>query len=185
MYFFFQNIILPRSTHLRNLFLYGQWPRSKLPIKNITAIVDPRTIKELNREEYISAVDFIALLDGLPNLQCIKTSTNLLGALNSAKFHHQRCLHSFIIDSNNYREHRLVNIEPFCYMFPRIQHLIIAVHSVDDCQYIRDQSNEDLISVIVRISTNDNRFYETEDESGSEEGQEENSTVDLFSDWIR
>lgn len=123
-------------------------------------------------------MDFIALLNLMPNLQSIKTTTILLDALNAAKFCHTKCLRSFIIDPNCYDDQRPVNIEPFCAMFPRIEKLIIPVDNVDSCRYVLDQLNQDLISVIFRIPTIDSIYSESENE-------EDNSSIDLFSEWIK
>jgi hypothetical protein len=114
----------------------------------------------------------------MPNLQSIKTTTNLLDALNAGKFRYTKCLRSFTIDTNGYEEQRSVNIEPFCEMFPRIQHLIIPVDNVDNCRYTLDQLNQDLISVIFRIPANDSIFDESENE-------EDNSMIDPFYEWIK
>ncbi|CAF3662560.1 unnamed protein product [Rotaria sp. Silwood1] len=176
------NAILPHFSRVTNLFLYGKWPKSKSFLSDIQAIIDLNTVEELTREEIVPTIDFIKFLDMMPNIKSIKTSTNLLDALNAAKFSHTKCLRSFIIDSNSYGDQKTVNIEPFCSMFPRIQHLIIPVDNIDSCQYVLDQLKADLLSVIFRITANDNVFEETDDES---ENEEENSTVDLFSEWIQ
>ncbi|CAF4814917.1 unnamed protein product [Rotaria sp. Silwood1] len=177
-----KNAILPHFSRVTNLFLYGKWPKSKSFLSDIQAIIDLNTVEELTREEIVPTIDFIKFLDMMPNIKSIKTSTNLLDALNAAKFSHTKCLRSFIIDSNSYGDQKTVNIEPFCSMFPRIQHLIIPVDNIDSCQYVLDQLKADLLSVIFRITANDNVFEETDDES---ENEEENSTVDLFSEWIQ
>jgi len=114
----------------------------------------------------------------MPNLQSIKTTTIFLDALNAAKFCHTKCLRSFTIESNSYTDERSVNVEPFCAMFSRIQNLIIPVDNVDSCRYILDQLNQDLISVIFRIPTIDSIYSESENE-------EDNSSIDLFSEWIK
>ena len=116
----------------------------------------------------------------IPNLQSIKTSTILLDALNAAKFCYKKCIRSFMVDPNNYEDQRFVNIEPFCDMFPRIEHLIIPLDNVDNCRYALDQLNQDLISVTFRIPANDSVLCESENEN-----EEENSTDDVFSEWIR
>jgi hypothetical protein len=121
----------------------------------------------------------MTLLDLMPNLQSIKTTTILLDALNAAKFCYKKCLRSFIIDSNIYVEQRPINIEPFCDMFPRIQNLVIPVDSVDSCRYAIEQLNQDLISVTFRIPNDDNSFSEIEYED-----EEESSTPDVYSEWI-
>ena len=154
-------------------------------------IVDLNTVKELTRDECISTIDFIALLNLIPNIQSIRTTTNFLDALNAAKFCHTKCLRSFIVDPNHYGDQRAVNIEPFCAMFPRIQHLNIPVDSVESCQYALDQLNQDLVSVMFQIpetgSTSDSDDSEVEDDEteDDDENNEENSTIDLFSEWVK
>jgi hypothetical protein len=159
------------------LFLYGKWPRSKSVLSNIIKLVDLNTIEELIREDCTPTDDLISLLDRMPNLQSIKTTTTLLDALNAARLCHKRCLRSFTVDPSNYGDQRCVNIEPFCAMFPRIQHLTIPLDNVESCQYVLDQLNQDLISVIFRLPSNDSVFEDNENE-------EENSAEDLFSQWI-
>ncbi|CAF1073642.1 unnamed protein product [Rotaria sordida] len=177
-----ENAILPHFLHVTHLSLCGKWPKSKSFLTDMETIIDMSTIEELSREEIVPTIDFITLLNMMPNLKSIKTSTNLLDALNAAKFSHTNCLRSFIIAPNDYEDQHAVNIEPFCSMFPRIQHLIIPVDNVDSCQYVLDQLKQDLLSVIFRITGNDHSFDETDDES---ENEEENSTVNLFSEWIQ
>lgn len=144
------------------------------------------TIEELNREDSVPTTDFIQLMNMMSNLQSIKTNTNLLDALNAAKFSHTKCLQSFIIDRNHYGDQRPVNVEPFCAMFPRIQHLILPVDSVDSCQYVLEQLSEHLRSVIFRIPVNDNIFDENENENENESiNDEENSLINSFSEWIQ
>ncbi len=126
-------------------------------------------------------MDFMTLLNLMPNLQTIKTSINLLDALNAAKFSYKKCLHSFIIDSNIYIEQRPINIEPFCDMFPRIENLIIPIDNVDSCRYAIENLNQDLKSVIFRIPIDDISLNETTDN----EEEEENSTLDPYSEWIK
>jgi hypothetical protein len=130
----------------------------------------------------VPTADFIALLNLMPNLQSIKTSTNLLDALNAAKFRHTKCLRSFIVDPNSYEDQRSVNIEPFCDMFPRIQHLILPLEFVENCQHALDQLKPDLISVIFRIPANDSVLDDSENEN---ENEEEHVTPDVFAEWIQ
>ncbi len=53
----------------------------------------------------------------------------------------------------NYRHY--VNIEPFCTMFPQIEHLDIPIDNLDSCQYIIDRLEKSLISVIFRFPVDD------------------------------
>lgn len=131
-------------------------------------------------------MEFISLVQIMPNLQSIKTSTNFLDALNAAKFSYKKCLRSLIINTNNYAEQRPVNIEPFCAMFPRIRYLNIPVDSVDSCQYLLEQLNRDLISITFRIIANYSFLDETDNETDNEnESDEQTSTVNSFAEWIR
>jgi len=148
-------------------------------LTDIQTILDLNNVEKLIRDECVPTMDFIALLNLMPNLQSIKTTTILLDALNAAKFCHTKCLRSFVIDPNCYDDQRPVNIEPFCAMFPRIEKLIIPVDNVDSCRYVLDQLNQDLISVIFRIPSNDSVLIESENEN-----EDENSTDDMFSEWI-
>jgi len=150
-------------------------------------IVDLNSVEELTRDECIPTIDFIALLNLIPNLQSIRTTTNFLDALNAAKFCHTKCLRSFIVDPNHYGIQRAVNIEPFCAMFPRIQHLNIPVDSIESCQYTLDQLNQDLISVMFQIPENESSIDadDSDDEDDDDDDDEEIETIDLFSEWIK
>ena len=167
---------------MTNLYLYGKWPKSNTFFTDIKSIVDLKNIEDLIRDEIMPTKDFTTLLNLLPNLHSIKTTTTLLDALNAAKFSYEKCLRSFTIDSNTYGEQRPINIEPFCAMFPRIQNLAIPVDSVESCRYAIEQLNTDLISVIFRIPSNDSPYSESENEN---ENEEENSSIDVFSEWIK
>ena len=178
---FFQNIVSPRFTRVIKLNLYGKWSKSKTIFSDLQATVNLNTIEELIREECIPTIDFLTLLNLMPNLQSIKTTTTLLDALNAAKFSYKNCLRSFVIGSNSDIEQRPIHIEPFCDMFPRIQNLVIPVDSVDSCRYAIEQLNQDLISVIFRIPDDD------DDSSSIEtcnENEEENSIPDIYSEWM-
>jgi hypothetical protein len=167
-----------------HLFLFSKWSRSKSFLSDLQTIVNLNTVEELSREECIPTADFTALLKLLPNLQSIKTSTILLDALNAAKFCYKRCIRSFMVDPNNYEDQRFVNIEPFCDMFPRIEHLSIPLDYVDNCQYALDHLKQDLISVTFRIPANDSIFDDSENENEND-NEEENPPTDVFSEWIR
>lgn len=47
-----------------------------------------------------------------------------------------------------------VNVEPFCTMFPRIEHLDIPIDNLDSCQYVLDRLGKVLLSVIFRFPSN-------------------------------
>lgn len=126
----------------------------------------------------------MTLLDFMPNLKSIKTSTNLLNALNAAKFSYQKCLHSLTIDTNSLENRQYVNIEPFCTMFPRIENLIIPIENVDSCQYIIEQLKQDLIYVIFRI-TSDYEFVFESDSDNENEDYNENITAHMYTKWIK
>jgi hypothetical protein len=172
-----QNIVSPRFSHVTKLNLYGKWSKSKTFFTDLKTNVNLNNIEELIRVECVPTADFMTLLNLMPNLQSIKTTTILLDALNAAKFCYKKCLRSFIIDFNTYVEQRPINIEPFCDMFPRIQNLVIPVDSVDSCRYAIEQLNQDLISVIFRIPNDDSSFSEID--------EEENSTPDVYLEWTK
>ncbi|CAF1537359.1 unnamed protein product [Adineta steineri] len=186
-----ENPNVPRFYNIKHLILHGKWSKSKTFLSDIQTLVDFNSIEELTRNESIPTSDFSILLNLLSNLQTIRTTTNLLDALNAAKICYTNCLREFIVDSNYHEDQRTVHIEPFCAMFPRVQHLNIPIDSVESCQYALDQLHQDLINVIFQIPTLDTSSDiddtddDDDDEDESEEEDDDNSTINLFTEWIK
>ncbi|CAF1593956.1 unnamed protein product [Adineta ricciae] len=181
-----ENLRHPRFCHITNMILHGKWTKSDSFFTGIQTVVDLSVVKELNRTERIPTADAITLLNLLSNLQCLRTNTTFLDALNAAKFSYSKCLQYFIIDSEHNEDDRPVNIEPFCTMFPRIQHLNIPVDSVESCKYVLEQLKDDLVSVVFQIPDRDG--LDDSDDSDDDDdtvGGEDNSTVVAFAEWIK
>ena len=146
-------------------------------------------MEEFNRTERIPTADAMTLLNLLSNLQCLRTNTTFLDALNAAKFSYSKCLRHFIIDAEHNDDDRPVNTEPFCTMFPRIQHLNIPVDSVESCKYVLEQLKDDLISVVFQMpdrdGLEDSDDTDDSDDEDDTDGEEDNSTVVAFTEWIK
>lgn len=166
---------------MKNLYLYGKWSRSKTLFDDLQSYVDLNTIEELLREDQIPTKDLQTLLDLMPNLQSIKTTSHLVNPLNAKRFSYYKTLRSFLIETNNYVEQTSINIEPFCEMFPQIEHLDIPVNSVDDCNYLMENLGSHLRSVIFRIPPDPISYDDTDDDDENEP----NPTADPFSDWMK
>ncbi|UJR38306.1 hypothetical protein I4U23_030976 [Adineta vaga] len=181
-----ENLPHPRFRHVTNLFLHGKWANSGLFLTHIQSLVNLSTIQELTRMERIPTTEVVILFNLLSNLQCLRTNTTFLDALNAAKFSHTRCLRQLIIDSNQGENERPVNTEPFCAMFPRVQYLNIPVDSVESCKYVLEQLKEDLISVVFEIPENDSlNDSDDSDDDDETDDEEEKSTLALFAAWIK
>jgi len=90
-----------------------------------------------------------------------------------------QCLHSLNIVQldDNYRH--FVNVEPFCTMFPQIEHLDIPIDNLDSCQYIIDRLEKFLISIIFRFPNNEN-----DDEDEDEDDEDEDDDNDKHNERI-
>lgn len=172
---------------MKNLYLYSKWPRSKTFFDDLQSYVDLNTVEELLRDDAIPTKDFQTLIDLMPNLQSIRTTGQLVNPLNAKRFSCYKTLRSFLIGSNNDGEQALINVEPFCEMFPQIEHLDIPVNSVDDCNYLMENLSSHLRSVIFRIPSVSPTYRDTDDED-EEENDSDNepiATPDAFSDWMQ
>ena len=165
--------------------LCAKWPRSKTFFEDLQTYVNLNTIEEFIRDDSIPTKDFEALLDLMPNLQSIRTTTNLINPLNARRFTCKKLLRSFVIDSNSYIEQAPINIEPFCEMFPQIEHLIIPVNNVDDCDYVMQNLDKHLRSVLFRIPSDPVVYDSTDDEDDENENDDpDNPTNDPFKEWM-
>jgi ABC-type Zn2+ transport system substrate-binding protein/surface adhesin len=76
----------------------------------------------------------------------------------------------------NYRQ--FANVEPFCTMFPQIEHLDIPIDHLDSCQYIIDRLGKYLISVVFRFPNNDN-----EDDDEDDDDEEDDAKHNELIEW--
>jgi hypothetical protein len=109
----------------------------------------------------------------LLNLQSLTLTTFVLDGMNAAAFQYLQCLHSLNIVQLHDSYRHFVNVEPFCTMFPRIEHLDIPIDNIDSCQYVIDRLEEFLISVIFRFPNNENPDEDEDEENDDDDDDDD------------
>ena len=153
------------------MILDGPWRTSECA-DSIGSLVCLSNVMKLIRLERVPTVIFDGFLSRLSNLKSLTLTTFVLDSLNAAVFQYMQCLSSLNIVQfeENYRH--FVNVEPFCTMFPRIEHLDIPIDNLDSCQYIIDRLLKNLISVVFRFPVTD------DDEDDEEELDDDDESVE-------
>ncbi|UJR31987.1 hypothetical protein I4U23_019460 [Adineta vaga] len=170
----------PRFCHVTHLVLDGQWRNPELSA-SIGSLIKLSHITKFIRLERVPTTIFQTFIDNLTNLQTLTLTTFVLDSLNAAVFQYLQCLHSlYIVQLHNDYPH-FVNVEPFCTMFPRIEHLDILVDNFDSCQYIIDRLGQFLISIIFRFP---NRKHNEEDDDDAEDSEEDSYDEDKNAELI-
>ena len=163
---------------MTQLVLDGQWRNAGLS-SSIRSLVDLSRIQKFIRFERVPTAIFQTFVFGLSNVQTLTLTASVLDSLNAAVFQYSKCLHSlYVVQLREIYPH-FVNVEPFCTMFPQVQHLDIPVDNFDSCQYIIDRLGQFLINVVFRFphrecgEADDIEDDEDDDDENDEDGRNE------------
>ncbi|CAF5050609.1 unnamed protein product, partial [Rotaria sp. Silwood1] len=160
---------LPRFSNVSHLILDGQW-RTQDTVDSIGSLVYLSNITKLIRLERVPTLIFRTFIYRLINLQSLTLTTLVLDSMNAALLQYLKCLHSLNILQTEDNYGHFVNVEPFCTMFPQIEHLDIPIDNLDSCQYLIDRLEKYLISIVFRFQNNEED--EDDDDDDDEEKEE-------------
>ncbi|CAF1544947.1 unnamed protein product [Adineta ricciae] len=167
-----------RFPHVTQLVLDGQWRNTGLS-SSIRSLVDLSRIQKFTRFERVPTTIFQTFVFDLSTVQSLTLTASVLDSLNAAVFQYSQCLRSlYIVQLYEIYPH-FVNVEPFCTMFPQVQHLDIPVDSFDSCQYIIDRLGRFLINVIFRFPHRErDEADDIEDDDDDDEDDEDGRNED-------
>jgi hypothetical protein len=168
----FQIVGPPRFPNVSQLILDGQW-KSPDTADSVASLVCLSKITKLIRLERMPTAIFQAFIARLSNLQGLTLTTVVLDGMNAAQFQYSRCLPSLNIVQLDDDHRNFVNVEPFCTMFPQIEHLDIPIDSLDSCQYVINRLEKSLFSVVFRFPGQGDTDAEDDDDDDEEEGEGE------------
>ncbi|CAF0880164.1 unnamed protein product [Adineta ricciae] len=175
-----------RFPHVTQLVLDGQWRNASLS-SSIRSLVDPSRIQKFIRFERVPTAIFQTFVFDLSSVQTLTLTASVLDSLNAAVFQYSQCLHSlYIVQLHEIYPH-FVNVEPFCTMFPQVQHLDIPVDSFDSCQYIIDRLGRFLINVVFRFPHREREEaddIEDDDDDGDDEADDNNGDEDKNTELV-
>ena len=164
---------------MSDLILDGQW-KNPDTADSIASLVCLSKITKLIRLERMPTAIFQAFIVRLPNLRGLTLTTLVLDGMNAAKFQYSRCLPSLNIVQLEDDHRNFVNVEPFCTMFPQIEHLHIPIDNLDSCQYVIDRLRRSLVSVVFRLprqGESDTEEEDDEDDDDDDDGPSNNALL--------
>ena len=142
-------------------------------IDSIRTLIDLSKIEKFVRLERVPTVVFQTFLSHLSKLKSLTLTSFVLDSLNAAVFQYSQCLNTLHIVQFDDHYRYFVNVEPFCTMFPRIEHLDIPVDNLDSCQYVLDRLGDVLLSVIFRFPSSHDEDEDDEPFDDSNENEED------------
>ena len=178
----FQIVGPPRFPNVSQLILDGQW-KNPDSTDSIASLVCLPKISKLIRLERMPTAIFQAFIGRLSNLQGLTLTTVVLDGMNAAKFEYSRCLPSLNIVQLEDGHRNFVNVEPFCTMFPQIEHLDIPIDSLDSCQYVIDRLKKTLFSVVFRLPGQEDTDADDDDDDDGE--VENDASHNALVHWAR